>query len=98
MCPSSGPVRDQLLDAPSNTYSGLRIRNATHDLTYAEFRAGGGPAHPIVPSATNFTELYDNRADEYQLTNLAPTASPALLAALHAELWAVATCVGAQCP
>jgi hypothetical protein len=98
MCPSHGPVQDQLVDAPSNAYSGLRIRNMTHDLSYAEFRLGGGPHNPIVPSGTNFTELYDNAADEYQLTNLAPTASPAFLAALHDELWAVATCSGAECP
>ena len=88
----------QLLDAPSNTYSGLRIRNATHDWTYAEFRGHGGPAFPIVPSATNWTELYDNAADEFQLVNLAPTAPPSLLASLHDELWAVATCSGAACP
>lgn len=98
MCPEQGPQHMQLLDAPSNTYSGLRIRNATHDWTYAEFRGHGGPAFPLVPSATNWTELYDNAADEYQLVNLAPTAPPSLLASLHDELWAVATCSGAACP
>ena len=98
MCPERGPQHMQLLDAPSNTYSGLRIRNATHDWTYAEFRGHGGPAFPIVPSATNWTELYDNAADEFQLVNLAPTAPPSLLASLHDELWAVATCSGAACP
>lgn len=86
----------QLLDAPSNTYSGLRIINASHDWGYFEFRPSGDS--PITHAATNWTELYDLRADPYQLVNLALTAAPATLKALSEELFAVATCSGAECP
>jgi N-acetylglucosamine-6-sulfatase len=86
----------QLLDAPSNTYSGLRIINASHDWSYFEFRPSGDS--PITHASTNWTELYDMRADPFQLFNLALTAAPATLKALSEELFTVATCSGAECP
>ena len=54
-CGICGPAMSQLLDAPSNTWSGLRIQNATANLMYAEFRASGAPA---ARASTNWTELY----------------------------------------
>ena len=56
MCPEATM---QLLDAPSNTYSGLRIINASHDWGYFEFRPSGDS--PITHAATNWTELYVRR-------------------------------------
>ena len=93
-CPGGAQA---LEDAPSNTWSGLRIKNATHNLAYAEYRRGADA--PLLPSSTNFTVLFDMAADPYQLVNLARNASAdPLLRALSNELWEVATCEGAACP
>ena len=96
-CGICGPAMSQLLDAPSNTWSGLRIKNATADLMYAEFRPSGAAA---AHASTNWTELYDLAADPYQLVNLAVAgrAPPEKLAQLSSELFAVATCKGSACP
>ena len=98
-----GGGTEALEDAPSNSWSGLRIINATHNIMYAEFRRGSGTDAPIVPSSTNFTYAFDMAADPYQLVNKAEAGSAApwpkeVLAQLSAELWSVATCVGAECP
>jgi N-acetylglucosamine-6-sulfatase len=86
-----------LLDAPSNTYSALRIINATHNLAYAEFSPNSHV--PQAAASTNWTELYDLAADPWQLTNLALDGShAALLAQLSRELWAVANCSTTECP
>ena len=36
LIPTGGP--QALEDAPSNTWAGIRIKNATHDIKYAEYR------------------------------------------------------------
>ena len=82
-----------LINAQSNTWVGLRIRNATAALSYAEFRPQGTP---VDRASTNWTELYDLDSDPHEMVNVAAT-SP-LARALSDELWAVATCVGAACP
>lgn len=92
---------EALEDAPSNTWSGLRIVNATHDLVYAEYRPA--PKSPIAAGSTNFTVAFNMTADPWQLVNSAHNGSkqafsPAMLASLSAELWAIATCEGASCP
>lgn len=95
-CPG-GP--EALEDAPSNTWSGLRILNATMNVKYAEYRPA--VASPIAPASTNFTLAFDLNADPSELVNAAGPGgsfSAATLAQLSAELWAVATCAGAQCP
>ena len=95
-CPGGA---EALEDAPSNTWSGLRIVNATHNIKYAEFRPA--VASPIEPASTNFTLAFDLNADPWELVNAAApggSMSPATLAQLSAELWAVATCAGTQCP
>jgi arylsulfatase A-like enzyme len=87
----------RLVDAPSNVYSALRIANATHSISYAEFSPDS--VVPLSPSSTNFTELYDLRADPWQLRNLAlEPAHAGLVKQLSAELWSVANCEGAACP
>lgn len=99
-CPQPAGVPTPVIDAPSNSYSALRIINDTHNVLYAEYRPGGSP---IRPAATNWTEAYNYTADPYALVNLALPGSPgawppALLAQLSAELWAVATCTRESCP
>ena len=84
-----------LIDGPFNTWAMLRVINATHDLSYAEYRP---MSEPPAPSATNFTEYYDNSADKWQLENLAPALPPTVRADLSARLWAVATCALDECP
>ena len=94
-CGICAPALSQLMDAPSNTYSGLRIRNTTHDVLYAEFR----PFNTSIAAAhTNWTELYDLRLDPFQLVNLALSAPNATLAQYSRELFAVATCELGACP
>ena len=94
-CGICGAALSQLVDAPSNTYSALRIQNSTHNVIYAEFRPQDSPAEH---ASTNSTEMYDVSADPYQLTNLALTAPPELLAAYSRELFLLANCTGAECP
>ena len=84
----------RLLDAPSHTYTGLRIVNASANLLYAEFRPDSHVA--VSAASTNFTELYDLAADPWALRNIAP-ASPGMVAALSAQLWALAGCVAGAC-
>jgi len=96
-CGMCGRELTQLVDAPSNTYTGLRILNATHDLAYAEFRPSS--LVPIARASTNWTELYDMAQDPFQLRNLAAEpGAAALVAALSRELWAVANCELGGCP
>ncbi len=53
--------------------------------------------YTYVELVTGEKELYDNSVDPYQLTNIAATASPTLLASLHTQLAALETCAGASC-
>lgn len=46
---------------------------------------------------TGEKELYDHSVDPYELNNIAATASPTLLANLHAKLVALEGCAGATC-
>jgi len=87
----------RLLDAPSHTYSGLRIINSTHNLAYFEFAPDS--VVPAGPLSTNWTELYDLSVDPYELVNMATNrANAPLVKQLSTELWQVADCVGAACP
>ena len=61
---------ESLEDAPSNTWAGLRVHNASVDLLYLEYRRG--PKAVIAASSTNHTEAYDLAIDPWQLVNLAP--------------------------
>ena len=86
-----------LINSASNRYTSLRVMNATHNIMYGEWRP---PHAALLPANTNFTELYDLRADPGQIVNLAVKGrtAPAALAAYSKELWGVAECEGASCP
>lgn len=68
-------------------------------------RSGGAPAfvairtpeYLYVEYATSERELYDLRADPYELSNLAHAAPPALLSSLAGRLHALQHCTGAGC-
>lgn len=45
----------RLVDGPSDVYSAIRIANATHSLSYAEFSPSS--LVPLAPGSTNWTEL-----------------------------------------
>ncbi|GAA2206466.1 sulfatase [Nonomuraea monospora] len=61
---------------------------------YQALRTG---QHTYVRYETGERQLYDLNADPYQLTNLAATADPALVARLDRQLTAMAACSGANC-
>jgi N-acetylglucosamine-6-sulfatase len=97
-CPGGA---QSLEDAPSNSWSGLRVVNATHNIVYAEFRPNSNT--PLLRANTNFTYAFNMTEDPYQLVNKAAQKGPspwppAFLQQLSNELWAVATCAGASCP
>ncbi len=54
-CPYDGAL--PLIDSSANTFSALRIRNASDDVLYAEYRPSS--SSPLTPASTNFTEAYD---------------------------------------
>ena len=86
-----------LINSASNRYASLRVKNATHDAMYGEWRPPGALA---TRAETNWTELYDLSADPGQVTNRAVKgrAGAAELTRWSDELWAVAACEGAACP
>lgn len=87
----------RLLDAPSHTYSGLRIINSTHNLAFFEFSPDS--IVPAGPMSTNWTELYDLTVDPFELVNIAANgANSPLVKQLSKELWSVANCKGEECP
>ena len=96
-CPQPANIPLPLVNSPSNVYSAIRIINTTHNILYAEFRP---QFSPLLPSSTNFTELYDLMQDPYQITNLAVSGNtpPSLLAQYSTELWSLATCRNTECP
>ena len=69
------------------------IINSTHDWTYAEYTDVRDWSFDKV----YFRELYDVRADPFQLRNIWPTASTATQAELHALLRREFACKGASC-
>jgi N-acetylglucosamine-6-sulfatase len=96
-CGICSPELSRLLDAPSNTFSAVRVINSTHNLIYGEFSPDSHVAPG--PASTNWTELYDFAADPWGMTNLALSPGNAsLVAELSKELWNVALCTGSSCP
>jgi len=95
------PARDPfyLIDGPQNTWAQWRVANATHDLSYIDFRPQG---QPPVRAATNWTEAYNLSDSAWNEANGALPGPrqlpPATLAALADELWAVAACALDSCP
>lgn len=70
-------------DAANNTYSCLRVRNATSNFRFCEFTDSIGTV-----------EYFDYVADPFELVNLAPTMDPTLQSALHTTLAAATSCKG----
>ena len=93
-CPNTHEVQ-YIIDGPQNTWSMLRVANATHDFAYAEYRPDGTNPSRML---TNWTELYNLTADFYQGINLAGTTPLYVLEAYRSELWAVAACALDSCP
>jgi len=94
MSPTAKQIAGHLKDMANNTFIGLRIINATMNLAYFEFTnavTDWGFEH------SNFCELYDLESDPHQLTNVCPTTSAGVLAALHAQLRTEFNCAGESC-
>jgi arylsulfatase A-like enzyme len=62
-----------------------------------EFHALRTARYTYVELVTGEKELYDHNVDPFELNNIAGTASPTLLASLHAQLAALTPCAGASC-
>lgn len=62
-----------------------------------EFHAVRTARYTYVELVTGEKELYDHNVDPYELNNIATTASPGLLASLHAKLLALQACSGTSC-
>ena len=45
----------------------------------------------------NFIEMYDTKADPYELKNLAPSMDPKVISDLGGKLRFLANCAGPQC-
>lgn len=83
----------------SNSWRQLRLLNGTHDLNYVEYDPAWqfkttGP----TGAGLQHYELYDIRADPYQLENIYPAASNGTRAELHAMLARYWKCRAASCP
>jgi arylsulfatase A-like enzyme len=62
-----------------------------------EFHAVRNARYTYIELVTGEKELYDHSVDPFELTNIAATASPTLLASLHSQLVNLETCTGASC-
>jgi len=94
--PSSGPLPGRSMrytDSGNNTFVGLRIVNATHDMLYAEFAR----LEDWDFKDPYFRELYDHRLDPYQQNNIYSAVSPALKVELHERLRRAFLCKGGLC-
>ncbi|XP_065836806.1 N-acetylglucosamine-6-sulfatase-like [Oscarella lobularis] len=88
------PNDDALEDAPSNTYSAIRVINSTTNVLYADFR----PRQELAAmSSANFSEFYNLLNDPYEMHNLAND-HDADVDHYRQLLYQVALCKGTQCP
>ncbi|MCB0215584.1 MAG: sulfatase-like hydrolase/transferase [Chloroflexi bacterium] len=88
------PSRMTLAAAAAPRTQAAGVAQADPSATFSGLRT---PRYTYVELATGERELYDNPADPYQLSNLAATADPSLLAELSAWLRALQACAGADC-
>ncbi len=72
-------------------------RDQTQQLAIPEFAAIRTKDYLYVEYVTGERELYDLKADPYQLESLHVTADPALLQSLSAQLARLKACSGAGC-
>ncbi|XP_062518789.1 N-acetylglucosamine-6-sulfatase-like [Corticium candelabrum] len=92
---SACPGHDSLEDAPSNTYSAVRVINSDTNMLYAEFR----PRNELpVASSTNFTEMYNLAKDPYEMHNIVNETNHEVVDQYKHMLYAVITCKGKNCP
>lgn len=94
-------------DAVNNTYSCIRVVQGADALSERARMLSPAPAPAAAVldyrycefrGSDTTVELFDYTSDPYELKNLATTADPAHLAALHTRLNALLTCEGsAQC-
>jgi N-acetylglucosamine-6-sulfatase len=91
------PGHDALEDAPSNTYSAIRVinNNTTTDILYAEYRPRD--ALPVA-SSSNFTEMYDLTKDPFEMHNIVNVTDINTVDHYKQMLYEVITCKGKQCP
>eukprot|EP00937_MAST-01D_sp_MAST-1D-sp2_P003112 g3112.t1 len=81
-------------DAPNNTFRAVRVHNDTHDLVYAEIT----DLDDWWFQRVRWRELYDMRADPFQLRNVVNSTGPGLVAQLRGELVRLWGCAGSSCP
>ena len=91
-CPGVEEDPFYLIDGPQNTWAMWRVKNASHDFAYVEFRPQGSDPAQLN---TNWTELYNLATDPFQTTNLASSVN---LEPFQKELWKVANCSIEDCP
>jgi len=72
-------------DCWNNTYNLFRVKNSTHDITFANW------------SLTPFKEYYDLLSDPYELENRIDILSPSIIAELMQDLKSSVNCVGRSC-
>ncbi|CAL1548211.1 unnamed protein product [Lymnaea stagnalis] len=73
-------------DSWNNTYGCIRYETQQESYKYC-----------ALQDTDNFVEVYDMRADPYELTNIAKTASPDLLTKLSQNLADLSLCAGVTC-
>ena len=95
LCP--GDMRhDYQYDDPSYNWRALRVINATHDFTFAQWDEKYVFGDGTEPGGIQFSEYYDLRTDEWQLKNLWPTLSKATQESLKAEIAHRFACTGTR--
>ena len=76
-CPGVAADPFYLIDGPQNTWSMLRVVNATHDVAYVEFRPQQAP---LQRSSSNWTVRYHRRPRSARSSRSPPQFAPRLTA------------------
>ena len=84
-----------ILQVSNNTFSGLRIRNASVDMAYFEVFDAWDDWNQTGTPMTSM--LFDLSTDPEQLHNVYPTASEGVRAQLHERLHTELRCRGSSC-
>ncbi|XP_065180281.1 extracellular sulfatase Sulf-1-like [Sycon ciliatum] len=81
-----------MLDGPENTYRALRLRNATHNILYAEFNVH----FDFSNASAIFYEFYDVTEDPYQVKNTYGSVPKAARENYRSQLETFSACAGGQ--